>query len=305
MVSLAIWHKERSHMNPSVSIIMPSYNQAPYLRDAIESILAQNRSDVECIVVDAGSTDETRDILRNYEPKIKFLSCPGLKQSEVMNKGLEAAQGDIIGFLNADDLYCHDTCDAVIRFFNDHPNVDMVYGDCGVIDQDGLTMMTNHEIAFHKASYLFLAQFISYPTVFFRRQIFLRIGKFDTSLDHAMDYDYWLKIANSGTIAHINRTFARFRWHPQSKSVLYNREATRECQAIRIRHLGMSEKSIFTLIYCKFFWFLYKTRRVILKFILCKYRNSLPHPFAYYFWKKRSLSSKHLAGHVYSTSPHS
>ncbi len=290
---------------PVISVIMPSYNQAAYLRDAIESILNQKRSDMECIVVDAGSTDETREVLRNYESKIKFLSCPGLKQSEVMNQGLEAAQGDIIGFLNADDLYCNSTCDTVIRFFNDHPNVEMVYGDCCVIDQNGLNVMTNHEIAFHKASYLFLAQFISYPTVFFRRRAFLRIGKFDTSLDHAMDYDYWLKVADSGTIMHVNHMFARFRWHPQSKSVLYNREATRECQAIRIRHLGMSEKSVFTLIYCKFFWFLYKVKRVILKFILGKYRDSPPQPFAYYLWKRKSLNSKYLAGHVYSTYSHS
>lgn len=279
-------------MNPSISIIMPSYNQASYLKEAIESILAQKHSDLECIVVDAGSTDETRDILRNYGPKIKLLSCPGLKQSAVINRGLEAAQGNVIGFLNADDLYVEGTCETVIQFFRTHPNVDMVYGDCSVIDQRGLAMMTNHEIAFHKASYLFLAQFVSYPTVFFRRRAFLRIGKFDTSLDHAMDYDYWLKIADSGTIMHIDRTFACFRWHPQSKSVLYNREATRECQAIRIRHLGMSEKSVFTLIYCKFFWFLYKARRIALKFILGKYRNSPPQPFVYYFWKKN---------HVYST----
>ena len=120
-----------------------------------------------------------------------------------------------------------------------------------------------------------------------------------------MDYDYWLKIADSRTIMHINRMFARFRWHPQSKSVLYNREATRECQTIRIRHLGMSENSVFTLIYCKFFWSLYKVRRVILKFILGKYRDSPLQPFAYYLWKKRSLSSKYLAGHVYSAYSHS
>ncbi len=286
---------------PAISVIMPSYNQAFYIRDAIESILAQNRSDIECIVVDAGSTDTTRDILSDYETKIRFLSCPGLKQSEVMNQGLESARGNIIGFLNADDLYTKGTCDTVVRFFGDHPNVDMVYGDCNVIDQSGSTMMTNHEIAFHEASYLFLAQFISYPTVFFRRRAFLRIGKFDTFLDHAMDYDYWLKIADSGTIAHINRTFACFRWHPQSKSVLYNREATRECQAIRIRHLGMNEKSVFTLVYCKFFWSIYKARRIVLKFILGKYCGSPPQPFAYYLWKKRSLSSKYLANHVYST----
>lgn len=277
--------------DPAISIIMPSYNQAPYLRDAIESVLVQNHSDLECIVVDAGSTDATRDILKDYETKIKFLSCPGLKQSEVMNQGLEAAKGNIVGFLNADDLYIKGACDAVLQFFREHPNVEMVYGDCRVIDQSGLVMMTNHEIAFHKASYLFLAQFISYPTVFFRRRAFLKIGKFDTSLDHAMDYDYWLKIADSGTIEHLDRTLACFRWHPQSKSVLYNREATGECQAIRVRYLGMSEKSVFTLVYCQFFWFLYKARRVLLKFILGKYRNSPPQPFVYYLWKKNHVYS--------------
>ncbi len=65
--------------DPAISVIMPSYHQAAYLRDAIESILAQKRSDVECIVVDAGSTDEARNVLRNYEPKVKFLSCPGFE----------------------------------------------------------------------------------------------------------------------------------------------------------------------------------------------------------------------------------
>ncbi len=275
---------------PLISVIAPSYNQGQFIETAIESILSQKYPSFECIAIDAGSTDETHSILEGYRNRVKIVNAPGLKQSRVLNQGLALSHGDIIGFLNADDHYSEDTFSIVAKHFLERQDTDVIYGDFHIIDETGKRLLTHRELGFHHPSYLFLGQFISYPTVFLRRRAYLRVGEFDPSLDFAMDYDYWLRIARHGKIEHIPKLLASFRWHPNSKGVLYERNAREECRAVRKRYLereGQISDSLLGFLYRAFFWVVYKVRRVFLKLIQGKYWTSLPQPIAFYLWKRR------------------
>ena len=273
---------------PLISVIVPSCNQAQFIKAAIESILAQKYPSFECIVVDAGSTDKTHAILEEYRDQVGIVSAPRLKQSEILNRGLALSRGEILALLNADDLYSENAFVIVARYFFEKQDTDMVYGDFHIIDETGKRLLTHRELKFHHPSYLFLGQFISYPTVFFRRRAYLRVGEFDTSLDFAMDHDYWLRIARQGKIEHLPKVLASFRWHPYSKGVLYGRDAQRECCAVRKRYLkNQISHSFLELLYCGFFWVVHKIRRVFLKLIQGRYWINPPQPIVFYLWKRR------------------
>ena len=280
--------------SPSISVIMPSYNQGRFIKTAIDSVLAQEYPALECVVIDAGSTDDTHAILEAYKKQVTVVNVPGMPQSEAMNKGLELSRGDIITFLNADDVSSDHTYSIVSKYFRQRQGLDMVYGDFHIIDETGKRLLTHREIAFHRPSYLFLGQFISYPTVFFRRRVCSKVGRFDSSLRFAMDQDYWLRVARHGKIEHIPAVLASFRWHPNSKSVVYEKEARKECRSVRRRYFGNQiSGSLLESVYCGLFWMLYKSRRVFLKLIQGKYWASPPQPVVFYLWK-RSLDHRSI-----------
>ncbi len=287
---------------PSFSIVMPSFNQAHFIEEAAESVLKQNYSPCNLTVIDAGSSDGTLSLLKKYGSEITVISCPGAKQSEVINKGFDHATGDIVAVLNADDMFLEGGLQIVANYFTHHPETDMIYGDFTIMDEDGKRLMTDREISFHYFSYLFLGKFIMFPTVFIRRTTYLKIGRFDTSLDYAMDMDYWLRVSQAGgRICHLPYLLASYRWHPASKSILCPEKAEAEAQMVRGRHLkgllkhGLIHRTIALL---------YKLRRIFLKLLGAKYQ-SLPQPFIFQLWKrglkKRPVQSS-FAG--FRTNPH-
>lgn len=270
-----------------ISVIMPSFNQGQFIKAALDSILTQKYPSLECIVIDAGSSDDTHAILETYRNQVTVVSAPATAQSEVMNKGLEYAQGDLITLLNADDMSSSQSYSVVSRFFSERDDIDMVYGDFDIIDQTGKKLLTHKEIVFHYPSYLFLGRFISYPTVFLRRRACLKAGRFDPSLHFAMDQDYWLRVVQHGKIEHIPAVLASFRWHPNSKSAIYEKEANEEHSRVRMRYLkNQVSDSFLQFLSRHFFYLLYKTRRVFLKLVQGKYRGSAPQPIIFYLWKR-------------------
>ncbi|HMR66226.1 MAG TPA: glycosyltransferase family 2 protein, partial [Anaerolineae bacterium] len=112
-----------------ISIVTPSYNQADYLEATIQSVLAQVYPAVEHIVIDGGSTDTTLKILRKYERILQWLSEPDQGQAEAINKGFTKSTGEIVAWLNSDDIYLPGALHRVANFFSQHPEIDVVYGD--------------------------------------------------------------------------------------------------------------------------------------------------------------------------------
>lgn len=121
-------------MMDQISIVTATLNHARYSTQTIESVLSQNHPRTEHLVIDGGSTDDTLDILRQYERVLDWTSEPDDGQAQAINKGLKKSTGEIVTWLNSDDVYLPGTLNRIAGFFDRHPTVDAIYGDYQLID---------------------------------------------------------------------------------------------------------------------------------------------------------------------------
>jgi len=207
---------------PRISIITPSFQSGQYLEETIQSVVNQEYPNFEHIVVDGGSTDETLAILKRY-PHVRWISEPDSGQAHAINKGLLMSTGEIIAYLNADDIYRPAAFLEVAGFFSQNPSARIVVGDCDYIDEKSNT------IGRLNAKYERLEDLIRYwgwdrwfcipqQSVFWRRDLLAEAGLFDISLQMVMDYEMWLRIASLTQIHVLKRTLAAFRLTPESKT---------------------------------------------------------------------------------------
>ena len=199
------------------SIITPSLNQAQFIRETIESVLGQDYPQVEYIVIDGGSTDETLDILRGYGDRLTWVSEPDRGQSDAINKGFRMASGDVFGWLNSDDMYLPGALKAVADFFQENPPVGLVYGDVLYVGADGQLLKRKPAPEFE---YRRLLQwcFIPQPAAFFRSAVWHTVGGLARSLHYAFDWDLWLRMTQVCEVQRLPATVAGFRWHRRSKT---------------------------------------------------------------------------------------
>jgi glycosyltransferase involved in cell wall biosynthesis len=204
---------------PLVSIITPSYNQGQFIEETILSIQNQSYKNIEHIIIDGGSTDQSLEILKRYSSSISWISEPDYGQTNAINKGIKKSRGDILAYLNSDDLYLPDTIKIVVDFFNKHPEIDMVYGDIIHIDRQSkdIEIIKTDKIDFEK--YLTGRIYLPQPTVFFRREIIEEIGDFDERLNLAMDMDYWVRVFLQFQTAYLPVVLAKARIYPDAKSI--------------------------------------------------------------------------------------
>ncbi len=224
-------------MSLKLSIITPSYNQARYIEETIQSVHAQGYPHLEHLVIDGGSTDGTLDILKQYEHTLRWVSESDEGQADAINKGFKQATGDIVTWLNSDDVYLPQALHRVGDFFSQHPAVDVIYGDYHLIDQNGEVLLRKKEIPFDHDILLYGLDYISQPTTFFRRSVFDKVGYLDDSLHYGLDWEYWLRMAAAGLkFAHIPHPLAATRWHIEAKTLEAPPEMYAEHQAIRERY---------------------------------------------------------------------
>lgn len=209
---------------PRITIITPSYNQGSYIAQTIESVLDQNYPDLEYIVMDGGSTDETLGLLETYEGRLRWISEKDRGQSHAINKGLRMATGEVIGFLNSDDVLEPGALRRVGTFFATHRNASWVTGKCRTVDECGkeirkpITLYKNLWLRLRSYAVLLVLNPISQPATFWRRSVMETIGYFDETLHYAMDYDYWLRIGAHFKLNLIDDYLACFRVHATSKA---------------------------------------------------------------------------------------
>ena len=211
--------------NPiKISIIVPSYNQAVYLEETLNSITEQGYDNVEILVIDGASTDHTVDVIKIFEEKIAYwVSEKDKGQSEAINKGLAKATGDVITWLNSDDLYEKDTLAKVADIFS-NPSIDVICGDCyffyeGNPSQDYVSQ--HGEISFDRTIQYWKTNppaIPPQPSVFLRKKVWDKIGGVDESLRYGMDYDLWLRVLEHFQIQYVPELFSRYRFHTNSKS---------------------------------------------------------------------------------------
>ena len=209
---------------PKITVITPSLNQGEFIGQTIESVLNQGYPNLEYIVMDGGSTDGTLDVLRSYGDWITWVSEKDRGQSHAINKGLQMATGDVIAYLNSDDLYESGALWKVGEFFASHPEAAWLTGRCRTIDQEGremrkaITAYKNFWLRLKSYKVLLVLDYISQPASFWRKQVIEKVGNFNESLRYAMDYEYSLRVGRHFKLWVINEYLAAYRVHPTSKA---------------------------------------------------------------------------------------
>ena len=209
---------------PAISIVTPSYNQAQFIEETILSILDQHYPNLELIVVDGGSTDHTLEILKKYQGRLDWTSGKDNGQASAINYGLQRANGEIVAFLNSDDIYNPGALLTVGKYFAQHPEAYCLTGKCRTINEYGqeirglITLYKNVWMLFHSYQVLQILNYISQPATFWRRSITHEIGFLDETLNYTMDYEYWLRMGKKYRIHYLPYELACFRVHSNSKS---------------------------------------------------------------------------------------
>jgi len=212
------------HPLPKISVITPSLNQAKYIERTICSVLDQHYPNLEYIIVDGGSVDGTLDILQRYQDRLTWISEKDQGQSDAINKGMSMATGDILAYLNADDVYEPDALETVARHFQDNPASLWLTGRCRIVDEDDHAVRsiitTYKNLLLDRYSYrlLLITNPVSQPATFWRRHAAEVCGPFDIHEHLAMDYEYWLKLGRTFAPLIIDEELACFRIHKESKT---------------------------------------------------------------------------------------
>ncbi|HUM02899.1 MAG TPA: glycosyltransferase family 2 protein [Thermoanaerobaculia bacterium] len=206
---------------PTISLVTPSLNQGRFLRATIESVLGQELPDLDYFVQDGGSADGALDILRSYGGRVAFVSEKDRGQADAINRGLRRARGEILGYLNSDDVLRPGALRAVAETFASRPEILFVWGRAAYVDDEGRSV---HPFLVDPDALRRLVEscFIAQPAAFFRRRVWEEVGEFDETLHHTMDYDYWLRIASRfgpSCGLFLDRELAGARLHKSAKSV--------------------------------------------------------------------------------------
>ncbi|MBN1397658.1 MAG: glycosyltransferase [Bacteroidetes bacterium] len=226
-----------------ISIVTPSYNQGDFIEQTILSVLTQDCNDVEYVVIDGGSTDPTLDILRKYKGRLQWISEKDNGQTDAVNKGFRIAKGDILGWVNADDLLAPGVLSEVSELFAQDPLLMLVYGDTDNIDDKGnfLYKYPCEEFNLERLPY---TCFISQPAAFFRRTLIEAVGYLDADLQNSMDLDLWIRLGflqkqhPDWKYRYVKHLWAYNRFHPAAKSLRIRETHLRTTAAIIKKYFG-------------------------------------------------------------------
>ena len=222
-------------MLKTFSILIPSLNQALFIERTLTSILSQEMCEmIEPIVIDGGSTDGTIQILEKYSSRVKYISEKDNGQADAVNKGLAMAHGEIIGWLNSDDIYLPGAIVTINDFFAKNPEIQWAFGRCRIIDEwdrdtrEWLTWYKNLYLSRYRYNTLLIENYISQPAVFVRKGVWEEVGGLNSHFPYALDYDLWLRLGKKYKPGHIDKYLAAFRIHSGSLSSKHYPEQFKE-----------------------------------------------------------------------------
>ena len=202
-----------------VSIITPSLNQAPYIRQTMELVLNQDYPDLEYMVVDGGSSDGSVEIIREYSERLAWwASQPDSGQADAINTGMAHAHGEIVAWLNSDDCYLPGAVSSAVRGLNANPDAVFVYGNMQTIDANGqlINLLRYPQVTLRE---LLCFSIIGQPAVFIRRSALDTVGALDPNFHLLLDHQLWLRLAALGPTIHCDEIWAAARYHASAKNI--------------------------------------------------------------------------------------
>jgi glycosyltransferase involved in cell wall biosynthesis len=245
------------------SIVTPSYNQAEFLPFCLGSVVGQvsvagevqhggshlprvtgqEPVELEYLVLDGGSRDPSAEIIRHWASRLRYwCSEPDGGQSRAINKGFRLASGDIVAWLNSDDVYLPGAFDAVARTFRQHPEAVCVYGDYIKIDAEGRTVALRRQPRFHWNLCRYAYQTIPQPASFYRREAIEKLGGLNESLHYSLDYEFFIRLGKLGPVIHVPRYLAAFRLHDDSKTVAHPARFRCEHDTVHAAHTELKTR---------------------------------------------------------------
>jgi len=235
---------------PLVSIVTPSFNQAPFLETTIQSVLGQDYPNLEYILVDGGSGDGSVEIIKKYADRLAWwVSEPDKGQTDAINNGFARARGQVLAWLNSDDTYVPGAVSAAVAFLQTHPDVGLVYGDANFIDEQGRIIgrfpAAQTDYRRLRRGYVHIPQ----QAAFFRADLWREVGPLDPSFYFAMDYDLWVRLAARAEIRYVPHVWANFRLHPHGKTIAADDRCWPEMLRVHYRDGG----SPFSMIVAKYY----------------------------------------------------
>jgi len=224
---------------PLVTVVTPSYNQGRFIRATIESVLSQGYPNLEYIIMDGASTDETAEVAAEYAERLTFISEKDRGQSHAINKGFAMARGEFVAWLNSDDIFLPGAVERAVAALREHPEAGAVYGDGYQIDLDG-NVISKFAVTqkFDLWKLLYLSDYILQQTVFFRRSVFDTVGWIDESLHYGMDWDILMRIGLECGIVYIPADMGAIREYATAKTAAGGTKRVHELVTIMRRHTG-------------------------------------------------------------------
>ena len=203
---------------PLVSIVIPAYNYADYLDEAIQSVLDQDYPNVELIVLDDGSTDHTREVLEKYTGRFYWETQENMGQADTLNKGWQRSKGEILGRLSADDVLLPDAVSTSVRHFLANPAAVLTYCGYYLIDPSSSVIRRVNAPEFDYKEMVRQLVCPPGPGAFFLRDAYEATGEWNASLRQVLDLDYWLRLGLQGKFLRIPEALACFRIHEESQT---------------------------------------------------------------------------------------
>ena len=233
---------------PLVTVVTPSYNQGKFIRATIESVLAQDYPQIEYIVMDGGSTDETAAIAAEYAGRLTWISERDRGQSHAINKGFQRARGEIVSWLNSDDILFPGAVSRAVRALELAPHAAAVYGEGYLMDAGGrLTRRFPATEPFNLWKLAYLSDYVLQQSTFFRRTAIEEVGWIDEDLHYALDWDLLIRLGKRFGLEYVAEDFGALREYPEAKSFAGGRRRIEEIRRVLERHTGLKRAPGFWL----------------------------------------------------------
>lgn len=210
--------RQSDDAQPLVSIVIPAYNHAAYLDEAIRSVLEQDYPRIELIALDDGSEDNTMEVLASYAGRLHYETHPNMGQAKTLNKGWTMSRGDILSYLSADDYLLPGAVSKAVKLLREEPELALVYCDYNFVDERGNILQVVHAPDFSLYNAAVRLECAPGPAPFFRRGGYLAAGGWDETLRRIPDYEFWLRLALHGPFKRIPHALAAWRRHSSSQT---------------------------------------------------------------------------------------